>query len=132
MNWWIRAASAGVAERTVTVMAVSSDYLDFVLEQLAPLGHVTSRRMFGGVGVYANGLFFALIADDVLYFKGDDALKVAFEAAGCQAFAPFGHDKPMAYWTVPAEALDDQESLLDWARQSLEVAARAAAGKKKR
>jgi DNA transformation protein len=105
-------------------MAVSSDYLDFVLEQLAPLGHVTSRRMFGGVGVYANGLFFALIDDDVLYLKGDAALKPAFEAAGAQPFAPFGHDKPMAYWTAPAEALDDQEVLLDWARKSLEVAGR--------
>jgi len=88
--------------------------------------------MFGGVGVYANGLFFALIDDDVLYLKGDDDLKVEFEAAGSQAFAPFGEDKPMAYWAAPAEALDDQEILLEWSRKSLEVAARASAGKKKR
>lgn len=88
--------------------------------------------MFGGVGVYANGLFFALIDDDTLYLKTDDALKLAFEAAGSHAFAPFGHDKPMAYWTAPAEALDDQEILLEWSRKSLEVAARAATSKKKR
>jgi DNA transformation protein len=112
-------------------MAVSDDYRDFVLEQLAPLGHVTSRRMFGGVGVYANGLFFALIDDDVLYLKGDETLKPAFEAAGSHAFAPFGDDKPMAYWTAPAEALDDQEVLLEWSRKSLEVAARAAVKKKR-
>jgi hypothetical protein len=54
-------------------MAVSSDYLDFVLEQLAPVGPLTSRKMFGGVGLYAQGLFFALIDDDTLYLKGDDA-----------------------------------------------------------
>jgi DNA transformation protein len=105
-------------------MAVSADYRDFVLEQLAPLGQVTARRMFGGVGIYANGLFFALIDDDVLYLKGDESLKPEFEAAGCHAFAPFGADKPMSYWTAPTEALDDQDILLDWARKSLEVAGR--------
>lgn len=99
---------------------------------MAPLGHITARSMFGGVGVYANGLFFALIDDDTLYLKVDDALKAEFEAAGSHAFAPFGHDKPMAYWTAPAEALDDQDILLDWSRKSLEVAARAAGAKKRR
>ncbi|AZS22809.1 TfoX family protein [Caulobacter sp. FWC26] len=113
-----------MAGRTVTVMAVSDDYKDFVLELLAPLGQVSARRMFGGVGVYANGLFFALIDDDVLYLKGDDALKLEFEAAGAQAFAPFEDGKTMAYWTAPTEALDDQDILLDWARKSLAVAAR--------
>ncbi len=105
-------------------MAVSADYRDFVLEQLAPLGQIASRAMFGGVGVYANGLFFALIADDVLYLKGDETLRPELEAAGAQAFKPFDGDKAMAYWSAPAEALDDQEILLDWARKSLAVAAR--------
>jgi DNA transformation protein len=113
-------------------MAVSADYRDFVLEQLAPLGHITSRRMFGGVGIYANGLFFALIDDDALYLKGDETLKADFEAAGSQAFAPFEDGKTMAYWTAPAEALDDQEFLLEWSRKSLEVAARKGAAKTKR
>ncbi|WP_407642818.1 TfoX/Sxy family protein [Caulobacter segnis] len=115
----------------MTGMAVSSDYRDFVLEQLAPLGQVTARRMFGGVGIYANGLFFALIDDDVLYLKTDESLRPEFEAAGCQAFAPFGADKPMSYWTAPTEALDDQDILLDWARKSLIVAGRKAAAKKR-
>lgn len=95
------------------------------------MGQVSARRMFGGVGVYANGLFFALIADDVLYLKGDEALKPEFEAAGSEAFAPFEDGKTMAYWTAPAEALDDQDLLLDWARKSLAVAARAGAKKKR-
>lgn len=80
--------------------------------------------MFGGVGVYANGLFFALIDNDVLYLKGDEALKAEFEAVGSHAFAPFEDGKTMAYWTAPAEALDDQDLLLHWARKSLAVAAR--------
>ncbi|WP_369831690.1 TfoX/Sxy family protein [Caulobacter sp. HMWF009] len=111
-------------------MAVSADYRDFVLEQLAPLGQITARRMFGGVGVYANGLFFALIDDDMLYLKGDETLKPLFEAAGSQAFDPAGAGKPMAYWSAPVEALDDQDSLLEWARRALEVAARASSGKR--
>ena len=88
--------------------------------------------MFGGVGLYANGLFFALIDDDVLYLKGDDALRPEFEAACSHAFDPFGEGKPMAYWAAPAEALDDQDVLLAWSRKALEVAARAAAGKNKK
>jgi len=105
-------------------MAVSSDYLDFVLEQLAPLGVLTSRKMFGGVGLYANGLFFALIDDDVLYLKGDESLKADFEAAGSQPFRPFGpDDKPMAYWSAPVDALDDSDLLVAWAQRSVEVAA---------
>jgi len=106
-------------------MAVSSDYLDFVLEQLAPLGVLRSRKMFGGVGLYANDLFFALIDDDVLYLKGDESLKADFAAAGSVPFRPFGpDDKPMAYWTAPIEAMDDPELLVAWARRSVGVAAR--------
>ncbi len=95
-----------------------------MVEQLAPLGRITTRRMFGGAGIYANGLFFALIADDVLYLKGDEGLKAEFEAAGAQIFDPFGDGKTLNYWSAPAEALDDQEILIDWSRKSLEFAAR--------
>ncbi|MBO9560662.1 MAG: TfoX/Sxy family protein [Caulobacter sp.] len=103
-------------------MAVSSDYLDFVLEQLAPVGPLTFRKMFGGVGLYAQGLFFALIDDDTLYLKGDETLRPAFEAVGSVQFAPFGMS-PMAYWTAPAEALDDPDLMIDWARKSIALAA---------
>jgi len=102
-------------------MAVSADYLDFVLEQLAPVGPLTSRRMFGGVGLYAQGLFFALIDDDTLYLKGDETLRPEFEAAGSSQFQPFDMG-PMAYWSAPAEALDDPDLMVDWARKSIGVA----------
>jgi DNA transformation protein len=103
-------------------MAVSSDYLDFVLEQLAPVGPLTSRKMFGGVGLYAQGLFFALIDDDTLYLKGDESLRPDFEAADSVQFAPLGMS-PMAYWSAPAEALDEPERMVEWARRSITVAA---------
>ena len=63
-------------------MAVSDDYRTFVLEQLQPAGRVTARRMFGGVGLYLDGLFFALIDDDTVYFKADESNRARFEQAG--------------------------------------------------
>lgn len=108
-------------------MAVSPDFRDYVLEQLDERLQITSRRMFGGVGIYGLGLFFALIADDVLYFKVDAASREPFEAAGCEPFTPPGWDRPLAYMSVPAEVLDDADTLADWARASIGVAARAKA-----
>ncbi|KSB89394.1 hypothetical protein AS593_23480 [Caulobacter vibrioides] len=105
-------------------MAVSEDFLAFVLEQLAPVGQLKPRRMFGGVGIYANGLFFAILDDDTLYLKGDADLKPQFEAAGSHAFDPFGEGKPMAYWSAPAEAMDDADLLVEWAHKALAVAGR--------
>ncbi len=69
-------------------MPVSNDYRDFVLEQLAAAGSVSPRAMFGGVGLYLDGLFFALIDDDTLYFKADDASRKRYEAAGSRPFCP--------------------------------------------
>jgi len=105
-------------------MAVSDDFREFVLEQLRPTGRVTSRAMFGGVGIYLDGLFFALIDDDTLYFKTDDSNRALYEAAGSKAFCPFP-DRPtqaMGYWQVPAEVLEDPDELSRWAREAMRVA----------
>ena len=109
-------------------MAVSPDFVAYVIEQLAQLTRVTSRRMFGGVGLYADGLFFALIASDALYFKVDDSNRSDDEQRGSRPFCPFP-DKPemlMNYYDVPAELLDDAEELSKWARKSVAVALVAA------
>jgi DNA transformation protein len=113
-------------------MPVSPDFLDYVLEQLHPLGGITHRRMFGGVGVSRHELSFALIADDVLYFKVDEASRPDFEAAGCEAFKPFGGDKAMSYWTVPMEALEDPDEMAAWTTRALDAAMRAKTVKRKR
>lgn len=105
-------------------MAVSDEFRDYVLEQLASAGKVSPRRMFGGVGLYLDGLFFALIDDDTLYFKTDDANRPRFEQAGSRPFCPYP-DRPghvMAYWAVPAEVLEDAEQLREWTRESLAAA----------
>jgi DNA transformation protein len=112
-------------------MAVSAEFREFVIEQLGPSGRVTSRPMFGGVGLYLEGLFFALIDDDTLYFKTDDSSRARYEKAGSRPFCPFPGkpDKAMAYWQVPAEALEDAEELATWAREAMGVAL-AARGKR--
>jgi len=106
-------------------MPVSSDYLSYVLEQLAGLPRVTSRRMFGGIGLYSDGLFFGLIDNDTLFFKVNDSNRGDYVARNMAAFRPFP-DKPdlsMSYFTVPADALEDRDELAVWARKSIAVAA---------
>ena len=110
-------------------MAVSPDYLDYVLELLEPIGGAEHRRMFGGVLLSRHGLPFGLIAEDVLYLKVDAETAPLFEAEGSEPFKPFGGDKPMSYWTTPLEALEDPDALARWARLALEAAARAKAAK---
>ena len=105
-------------------MPVSADYRDFVLEQLAGAGRVTPRAMFGGVGLYLDGLFFALIDDDTLYFKADDESRKRFEAAGSRPFCPDPSrpEQAMGYWQVPADVLEDPDALAAWAREAQGIA----------
>jgi DNA transformation protein len=115
-------------------MAVSSSFLDFVIEQLAGLGRIRSKRMFGGVGLYCDELFFGLLDDDALYLKVDDSNRGDFTGRGMKAFHPF-RDKPeysMSYYQVPAETIEDAEDLVRWARKSVRVAAVAPAKSSRR
>jgi DNA transformation protein and related proteins len=121
-------------------MPVGKAYLQYTLEQLERTGRVTSRKMFGAVGLYCDGVFFGIIDDDTLYFKVGDATRADYESRGMKPFKPYA-DKPevsMNYYTVPADVLDDAEELVAWARRSVAIAAaspkktarkRAAAGR---
>ena len=104
-------------------MAVSDEFLFYVIDQLDDLGCVTSRRMFGGAGLYFEDVFFAIVADDVLYFKVDDTSRPDYEAAGMGPFCPFQH-KPtvMSYYEVPSDVLEDHEQLCAWARKAMQAA----------
>jgi len=106
-------------------MAVSPDYLQYVLEQLGGLARVTSRRMFGGIGLYCDGVFFGLIDDDTLFFKVDDTNRPDYVARGMAPFRPFRDrpDQSMSYFEVPADALEDRDELTAWARKSVTAAA---------
>lgn len=113
-------------------MAVKPDYLRFVLDQLSGLGRVDSRRMFGGAGLYCEGLFFGLISGDVLYLKVNDSNRADYERERMQPFRP-RRDSPnasMSYYEVPAGVLEDAEELVVWARRS--ICAAVAAGKSRK
>jgi DNA transformation protein len=101
-------------------MSVSEEYLEYVLDLLTVIEPVQAKRMFGGAGLYHQGLFFGLIADDVLYFKVGDSNKADYEAAGSGPFRPFG-TYAMSYYEVPADVLEDPDELAVWALKAIEV-----------
>jgi DNA transformation protein len=108
-------------------MAVSPTYRAFVLDQPGRVAvNVRARSMFGGVGIYAEEVFFALIDDDILYFKVDDVTRPDFEARGMGPFRPFGDDgEVMQYYQVPEDMLEDLQELRAWTERALMVARRA-------
>jgi DNA transformation protein len=105
-------------------VGVSEGFRQFVLEQLRRIvPDLRARRMFGGVGIYAGDLFFALMDDDVLYFKTDDSNRPRFERRGMGPFRPSGDaGEVMQYYEVPADVLEDVEMLSEWVKASLAVA----------
>jgi DNA transformation protein len=105
-----------------------------VLEQLRrTAADVRARSMFGGVGVYAGECFFALMDDDTLYFKVDDATRGRYEARGMGPFRPAGEDgEVMQYYEVPGDVLDDAELLAPWVQEAIAVAAKAKRGRSRR
>jgi DNA transformation protein len=108
-------------------MTVSADFLAYVLEQLTELGGVSSRRMFGGVGLYSDEFFFGLIAEDTLYLRVDDGNRADYTARAAAPFRPYA-DRPqlsMSYYEVPPEVLEDARQLAEWARRSVAVAQRS-------
>jgi DNA transformation protein len=106
-------------------------YLDFILDWLAPLGEITSRRMMGGAVLYCDGIVFALLSGSTFYLKVDDLTRPRFEALGLRPFQPFP-DNPgtMQYYPPPAEFFEDSDALQEWGRAAVEVGKRASAKKK--
>jgi DNA transformation protein len=106
-------------------MAVKEDYLTFVMDQLSAIDNVTTKRMFGGVGLFRNSLMFAKIGGGKFYLKVDDHNKSEFEARGMKAFYSEKKRKGMPYWAVPVDILEDKDELTKWAMKSYEAAERA-------
>lgn len=102
-------------------MPVTPSYRTYVLEQLnRAVPPVRARGMFGGVGLYAGDVFFALIADDVLYVRADDATRPDFESLGMPPFRPFEEHGPvMSYYQLPDEVLEEPERLRLWAERAI-------------
>jgi DNA transformation protein and related proteins len=103
-------------------MAFTAEYRQAVEAKLSAVVPIRTKAMFGGVGVYSGDLFFALIADDKVYFKVDDSNRADFEAGGTGPFFPFGSPKPMGYYELPGPVLDRPDELKVWVDKALAVA----------
>ena len=108
-------------------MPVTAGFQAFVLDQLALAARdIHARAMFGGVGIYAGEYFFALIANDTLYFKVDDRTRPKYTAAGTGPFRPYGETgEVMQYYAVPADVIEDADALRPWVADAIDVARRA-------
>ena len=104
-------------------------FIAHVLELLAPLGAVVARRMFGGNGLYCDGLFFGIVHDGTLYLKADDRSRGEFERAGGEPFsyARKGKRATLNFYRAPEHAMDAPADLLPWARSAVSAALRARA-----
>ena len=108
-----------------------SHYADYLQDVFVELGPVTCRKMFGGYGVYHQGLMFALVADDVLYLKVDADTRPDYEARGLLPFCFEKSGKPvqMSYHQAPEDIFDDPELAARWGRAAWQAARRSKAGK---
>jgi len=110
---------------------MSDEFIDYVMELLGPFGTVSTRRMFGGHGVYLDGLMFAIVSDDTLYLKADEMNRGEFEQAGCDIFsyARKGKRAALNFFRAPENAMESAELMLPWARTAYAAALRANAKK---
>jgi DNA transformation protein len=111
-------------------MVASDSFAEFLREQLALLGRVTMRRMFGKTGVFCDGLMFGMVTNDTLYFRVDDQNREVFKEA--ESAPPLNYEKKgrtidLSFWRAPERLLDEPDELLTWARAALAAASRVAA-----
>src|SRR5216684_3631664 len=111
-------------------MVASETYADFLREQLAPLGRFSLRRMFGKTGVFCDGVMFAMVTENTLYFRVDDQNCETFKEA--ESFPPLNYAKKgstidLSFWRVPERLFDEPDELVTWARAALAAARRVAA-----
>ena len=116
-------------------MVASDSFAEFLREQLAPLGRVTMRRMFGKTGVFCNGLMWGMVTDDTLYVRVDDHNRTVFKEA--ESEPPLNYEKQgrtidLAFWRVPEHLLDEPDELVTWARAALAAAHRVAAKRERK
>ena len=121
----------GGNDRVHGAAGMSNDFIHYLQELFADFGAVSARAMFGGHGLYHDGVMFAVAFEDGLYLKVDSQTRALFEAEGCTPFVYTQTDKPltMSYWSAPAAAMDSPQAMLPWARLAFEAALRKPAGR---
>ena len=115
-------------------MVASETYAEFLREQLAPLGRITLRRMFGKTGVFCDGVMLGVVTENTLYFRVDEENRETFREAA--AFPPLNYVKQgqtidLAFWRVPERLFDQPDELVTWARAALAAARRVAANRER-
>ena len=103
-------------------MAIKDDYLNYVTDQLSEFGEFEIKRMFGGVGLFKEGLMFGMFGGDTFRLKVDSSNQADFEAKGMKPFYSEKKKKGMPYWEVPIDVLEDKSELADWAAKSYQAA----------
>ena len=111
-------------------MVASDSFAEFLREQLAPLGRVTLRRMFGKTGVFCDGVMFGMVTDNILYLRVDDRNRAEFKEA--ESFPPLNYGKKgrtidLSFWRAPERLFDEPDELVAWSRLALAAARRVAA-----
>ena len=114
--------------------ATEQEFAAYVVELMQTIGPAYEKRMFGGYGIFLDGLMFALIADSTLYLKADQESEQDFKAKGLEAFTynKKGKEFSMSYFQAPEEALEDIEEMNAWGNKAYGAALRAAAKKRKK
>lgn len=101
-------------------------FVEYVVEQLEPLGGVRAKKMFGGHGLYRHDLMFAIVVEDTLYLKVDAESRPEYESMALEPFAYQRKRKLVtlrSFYAAPADSLDDAELLCQWATRAIEAAA---------
>jgi DNA transformation protein and related proteins len=111
-------------------MAASDDFAEFLRDQLAPLGRITMRRMFGKTGVFCNGVMLGMVTDNTLYLRVDDQNRLTFKEA--ESSPPLNYRKKgalidLSFWRVPERLMDEPDELVLWGQAALAAARRVAA-----
>lgn len=115
-------------------MVASDSFAEFLREQLAPLGRITMRRMFGKTGVFCDGVMIAMVRDNTLYFRVDDGNRATFkeaEAFPSLDYAKQGRSIDLAFWRAPERLFDEPDELVSWAGAALGAACRVAAKRRR-
>lgn len=115
-------------------MVASDSFAEFLREQLAPLGRITMRRMFGKTGVFCDGVMFGMVTDNTLYLRVDEENRETFKEAAASPplnYAKGGGTIDLSFWRVPERLFDEAEEFFAWARAALAAAHRVAATRKR-
>ena len=113
-------------------MAKTNEFCEYLMDRLAPLGAPSYKFMFGGYGIYLDGLMTGIVSHDALWLRADEGNRGDYEARGIKPFQPMGKNGPMGimpYYPVPDDVFEDEDVFLDWAKKSRESAVRHAEAK---